>query len=94
MSIVSKAFPNWQLGARSSQAAIDALYFITVIQQQQFPGVKTFVYAQGLGTLVANQMAASISTVVWPQTTKARVDGWVLDSVSEGKAARASACVA
>jgi hypothetical protein len=81
MSIVSQAFPNWQLGARSSQAAIDALYFITTIQQQQFPGIKTFVYAQGLATLVANQMASAFASATWPGAKKAQIDGWILDSV-------------
>jgi alpha-beta hydrolase superfamily lysophospholipase len=80
MSIVSQAFPNWQLGARSSQAAMDALYFITTIQQQN-PNAKSFVYAQGLGTLVANQMAAALPTATWPSAPKAKVDGWILDSV-------------
>jgi hypothetical protein len=91
MSIVSQTYPNWQLGARSPQAAIDALYFITTIQQQ-FTGAKTFVYAQGLGTLVANQMAAASATASWPQTKKAQIDGWILDSVRkrEGRAFAAS----
>ena len=80
MSIVSQAFPNWQLGARSSQAAMDALYFITTIQQQN-PNAKTFVYAQGLGSLVANQMAAALPTATWPSAPRAKVDGWILDSV-------------
>jgi hypothetical protein len=82
MSIVSKAFPSWLLGARSSNAAMDALYFIATIQKT-YPGVKTFVYSQGLGTLVANQVAAALPTSFWPDyTSKTIIDGWILDSVS------------
>jgi hypothetical protein len=59
---------------------MDALYFITTIQQQN-PNSKTFVYAQGLGTLVANQMAAALPMAKWPSAPQAKIDGWILDSV-------------
>jgi hypothetical protein len=80
MSNVSNAFPNWQLGARSPQAAMDALYFITTVQQS-YTSANTFVYAQGLGTLVANQMAAAMPTAKWPSAPQPKIDGWILDSV-------------